>query len=577
MKHSRSPRDSWASLLPMAGGALALAAAYRIPALAARPLPAGILLALVLAGAAMACHRPGAGGATLGLGAAVLPMALMAAGAAPAALLAAAALLISELALRLVRRLAAVQPPERRNLLPRALEGTGRAALATLAAGGVWVWLEEDWKAGFVLALAAAAYLLLWTGLEVADRKIRRPDQPLRYGQILGPLAVDAAGWMAGILLALVGEAAGGALGASLVALFALAVVEAFRNALLREKAQSRARDLERLRRAGQRMITPAQEMESIADRIRSEAAKVLPFHWFQFEALAPGSEFKSWWWGPRSETLEEGVPEPDRHPPALPGVHRRVPWQILERQMRSRPDGTVLGRLRLWCDPRRLDPRQIELLDRLLPQMTASVQRCLVDREAREDPLTGAVMRRVLEKRLHEVHARCCEKGEAMAVVLCDLDHFKRINDTWGHPAGDAALVAVAGVLKDACRASDTCCRYGGEEFVLLLEQTGGEAALAIAERLRRRVETLPFDYDGQPIPLTLSAGVAAFPDLFIKTAGELLLFADEALYEAKRQGRNRCLLDLGQGRYLDVEGAVTATEEAEAGRGVEAPRIFV
>jgi diguanylate cyclase (GGDEF)-like protein len=577
MKHSPAPRDLWASLLPMAGGALALAAAYRVPVLAAHPLPAGMLLALVLAGAAAACHRPAVGSVTLGLGAAVLPMALMSSGAAPAALLAAAVLLTSELALRLIRRFAAVQPPERRALLPRSLESTGRAALASLAAGGVWTWLENDWKAGLVLALAALAYLLLWAGLEVADRKIRRPDQPLRFRQILLPLAADAAGWMAGILLALTAGVAGRTLGAALVALFALLVVEAFRNALLREKAQSRARDLERLRRAGQRMITPAEEMASIADRIRFEAANVLPFLWFQFEALAPGSEFKSWWWGPRSETLEEGVPEPDRHPPALPGVHRRVPWQILERQMRSRPDGTVLGRLRLWCDPRRLDPRQIELLDRLLPQMTASVQRCLADREAREDPLTGAVMRRVLEKRLHEVHARCHEKGEAMAVVLCDLDHFKKINDTFGHPAGDAALVAVSAILKDMCRGSDTCCRYGGEEFVLLLEQTGGEDALAIAERLRRSVESLPFEYDGRPIPLTLSAGVAAFPDLFIKTAGELILFADEALYEAKRQGRNRCLLDVGQGRYVDVDGNMTATEEGEVGRGVEAPRIFV
>jgi len=73
-----------------------------------------------------------------------------------------------------------------------------------------------------------------------------------------------------------------------------------------------------------------------------------------------------------------------------MPGFHRRTNWQILERLLRSRPDGTVLGRIRLWCDPRRLDPREVELLDRLLPQTTASVQRCLLDREAREDPLTG-------------------------------------------------------------------------------------------------------------------------------------------------------------------------------------------
>ena len=78
----------------------------------------------------------------------------------------------------------------------------------------------------------------------------------------------------------------------------------------------------------------------------------------------------------------------------------------------------------------------------------------------------------------------------------------------------------------------------------------------------------------EGQRVPLTLSAGVSSFPELYIKTAAELILFADEALYEAKRRGRNRCLLDIGQGRYMDVEGNVLATEEATP--AAEAPRIF-
>jgi diguanylate cyclase (GGDEF)-like protein len=165
-------------------------------------------------------------------------------------------------------------------------------------------------------------------------------------------------------------------------------------------------------------------------------------------------------------------------------------------------------------------------------------------------------------------------EAGGPLAVVLCDLDHFKRINDTYGHSSGDAALVAAANVLKEARRETDLCCRYGGEEFVLLLESTSGETALAVAERVRASIEALDFRVDGEHGALTLSAGVACFPDLYIKTAAELLLFADEALYEAKRRGRNRCLLDLGQGRYLDVEGAVHASEESP--RALEPPRIF-
>src|SRR6202012_3171533 len=102
------------------------------------------------------------------------------------------------------------------------------------------------------------------------------------------------------------------------------------RHGLLHRKAQDRARDLERLRRASRRMTTPLVEMPPIPARIHTECERVLesdksPLFWFQFEALAPGSEFKSWWWGPDSEVLEEGVPEPDRYPPKLPGFHRRT------------------------------------------------------------------------------------------------------------------------------------------------------------------------------------------------------------------------------------------------------------
>jgi diguanylate cyclase (GGDEF)-like protein len=576
MKRSRSPRDLWASLLPMVGAFVALVAAFRMPALLSPvPVPVGLLAILFLAGAALACHRPAAGSTTLGLGAMVLPAAFRLSGAAPAAALAASAFLTAELALRVARRFGAFQPVERRELVPRAFEAAGRTALASLGAGCAWVWLVERWHPLLVLAAAAEAYFLLWIGLEAADRKIRRPEAPLRWRQIFIPLSLDAGGWIAGAALLLAGDGAGWPLAAFLLLCFAALAVETTRHGLLREKAQSRARDLETLRRAGQRMSAPTEEMTAIANRIRSECARVLPnFVWFQFELLTPGSEFPSWWWGPESEALADGVPEPERFAPALPGFHRRTPWQILERQLRSRPEGTVLGRIRLWCDPRRVEPRHVELLDRLLPQMGLSIQRHLLDREAREDALTGLATRRILEKRLHDAHQLCCESGGAMAVILCDLDHFKRINDTFGHTAGDAALIAVAGVLKPMRRQEDFCCRYGGEEFVLLLEGTAGARARALARRRRGAGATRAFAGEGRRIPLTLSAGIASFPELHIKTAAELILFADEALYEAKRQGRNRCLLDIGQGRYLDRDGNVLTSEELPP--VPEAPRIF-
>jgi diguanylate cyclase (GGDEF)-like protein len=579
MKRSRSPRDLWASLLPLLGAPLALAMAARFAAMVRTdPMPVWLLVTLGVTGIAAACHRPAAGIATLGLGAMLLPAAFRLSGAVPAAALAAAVLLSAELLLHVVQRLANFQPTERRGFLPRSLESTGRVALVVLASGGMWtLGSARAWNPTVALSAAAAIYFLVWIGLEVADRKLRRPESPLQWRRLLIPLAVDAGGWIAGACVLSVGDRAGWILAAVLAGCLAALAVETTRHGLLHRKAQDRARDLERLRRASRRMTTPLEEMASTADRIHTECAKVLEkslLYWFQFEALAPGSEFKSWWWGPGSEILEEGVPVPDRYPPALPGFHRRTPWQIAERLLRAKPDDTVLGRIRLWCDPRRVDPREMELLDHLLPQMAASVQRCLLDREAREDPLTGVAMRRVLERRLHEGHARCCETGGSMTVILCDLDHFKKINDTYGHPAGDAALVAVAGVLKSLRRSEDLCCRYGGEEFVLLMEGMGGEEGLAAAERLRAAIAALELDFQGQRIPLTLSAGVASFPELYIKTAAELILFADEALYEAKRRGRNRVLLDIGQGRYMDTEGSVLSTEEAHA--AAEPPRIF-
>jgi diguanylate cyclase (GGDEF)-like protein len=576
MKRSRSPRDLWASLLPTLGALLALAVAARMPALEpAEVMPPGLLLALILAGAAAACHRPFRSISTVGLGTLVLPLAFEGAGGVPAAGLAASSFLAAELLLRLVRRTTVYGVPDRRSLV-RSLESAGRGVLASLAAAVAWVVFPPETSLATIAATAGLTYLVFWVGLEVADSKIRRPEQPVvgRWKTLLPPMALDAFGWTAGSVLVATGRTAGWTLAGLLVAAFGVLALEAARNRVLHERSHHRAYDLERLRRAGKRVVNKGErEIVDVADRIKVECGRVVSFFWFQFELLAPGSEFKSWWAGPKGaeSDLRLGVPEPDRYAPVLPGVHRRAQWSIVERQLRA--DGTLLARLRLWCDPRLLDTQGVELLDRLLPQMTVSVARCLAGREAREDTLTGAALRRVLEKRLHEVHARVRNEGGEMAVILCDLDHFKKINDTYGHPAGDAVLVAAAGVLKTAHEGA-LCCRYGGEEFVLLLEGMGGKEALALAEQVRQKIETLPFEYEGQSIRMSLSAGVACYPELMAKTAAELILFADEALYEAKRRGRNRVLLDVGQGRYQDVEGNVFQSEETP--KTSEPPRIF-
>ena len=184
-----------------------------------------------------------------------------------------------------------------------------------------------------------------------------------------------------------------------------------------------------------------------------------------------------------------------------------------------------------------------MELLDALLPQIAISVRQALTEREAKRDHLTGLPDRRVLEARLEEAYRACRLDGSSMAVVMCDIDRFKRINDSHGHAAGDGALLKIAEVLESCRRETDLCARYGGEEFAVVLQRGDGETALAVAERIRQAVGATVFLHEGTRIPLRISAGVAAYPELYVDSGKELLLLADEALYEAKRRGRDRCL----------------------------------
>lgn len=178
------------------------------------------------------------------------------------------------------------------------------------------------------------------------------------------------------------------------------------------------------------------------------------------------------------------------------------------------------------------------------------------IERLAYFDMLTGLPNRKLFLDRLRAWTEREADGGQAAALFFLDLDHFKRINDTWGHAVGDRALAAVAAVLTAPSRGRDLCARFGGEEFVLLFEETDGETALEIAERLRRRVEALELEEDGRRLELTMSFGVAAFPELHVRSGHELVELADAALYTAKHLGRNLCLLDTGGGRLKTAAG---------------------
>jgi len=158
----------------------------------------------------------------------------------------------------------------------------------------------------------------------------------------------------------------------------------------------------------------------------------------------------------------------------------------------------------------------------------------------ATRDPLTGLFNRGYLQEAFALELKRASRSHRAMSVVMIDIDHFKNINDTFGHAAGDRTLREVAKRLIRASRSTDTLARYGGEEFVVILAETGFANAMVSAERFRAAIDGMLVEGDGKRRLLTISAGVASYPEHGIDAA-ELLAHADAALYMAKRTGRNR------------------------------------
>jgi diguanylate cyclase (GGDEF)-like protein len=164
--------------------------------------------------------------------------------------------------------------------------------------------------------------------------------------------------------------------------------------------------------------------------------------------------------------------------------------------------------------------------------------------RASRRDELTGIANRRAMDEALDRAWQRFHRHGRGFAVVLVDIDHFKRINDTLGHAAGDSVLVQVAQRLQQHARASDAVGRIGGEEFLLLLDETAAAPALQSAERLRALIGETPVPAAGQGLTVTVSVGVAVI-DAQDREPDLLLRRADRALYRAKGEGRNRVAFD--------------------------------
>ena len=179
---------------------------------------------------------------------------------------------------------------------------------------------------------------------------------------------------------------------------------------------------------------------------------------------------------------------------------------------------------------------------------------------QSTHDAMTGLYNRRYLEESLDRELIRAKREGHCVSLVMADLDHFKVVNDRYGHLAGDAVLRAFSALMMKHSRGSDINCRYGGEEFLMILPSMDEETALKRAEQLREAIAEMPVKYRAIDIPITASFGVAVFPQ-HGQNGDELIGSADKALYVAKKSGRNQVKTYSSSIADGDMHGALCAS----------------
>lgn len=220
---------------------------------------------------------------------------------------------------------------------------------------------------------------------------------------------------------------------------------------------------------------------------------------------------------------------------------------------------GMNLGNLRVQRSFRFQEP-EIAAFETLVGALIYPLRNATLYREAQlaslTDALTGAANKRALDYQLNRDVSLAKREQTALSALVLDIDHFKRINDGFGHAAGDSVLKSVVESIKANCRDSDTVFRSGGEEFVVLLANAGTRDAMIIAERIREAVAAYSFQYNGENIPVTLSIGCSTYTPN--ETGSTFIERADRALYLAKKTGRNKTC--------IDEVSAAAMTEEAPA-----------
>jgi diguanylate cyclase (GGDEF)-like protein len=276
---------------------------------------------------------------------------------------------------------------------------------------------------------------------------------------------------------------------------------------------------------------------------------------------LEPGSlllraeELTPWriQWGTRPISSAQAREHGTRLPPALDSLQAEYLVPVVFRE-------ELLGLLVLGPtrQGRALDGLDLERLEDIAERSSAMLEHARLFALASNDTVTGLSRRRIFQERLHQELVRARRSLRPFTVAIADIDDFKRLNDTWGHPAGDAALKMISRRLAAGCRRSDTVSRVGGEEFALLFPETTLEAAAQQAERLREAIAGEGIDVaPGVTVHLTLSFGVYGWQPTaedLVLDAEELTRRADQALYGAKRGGKNRVVV------YGGAEARATA-----------------
>ena len=321
-----------------------------------------------------------------------------------------------------------------------------------------------------------------------------------------------------------------------LLTLFATQASIGLQNAKLYSQVQRRAAQLEAINAIAKR-TTVELDLKELLDRLCAQLPNSFPIeHVSIFLRDEDGNLLLRAQQGTSPVALKAGEILPEGHPVTAAGEDREVRLPLVS-------FGENLGLLA--CVTRHgqaflpTDRQALESVADILATATQNAR--YVDRVrqlAYRDGLTGVFNRRYFESRLIEEITRAARYGAGVSVLMVDLDHFKKVNDEFGHMLGDDVLRTVSSIFTRTLRKVDVVCRYGGEEFAIILPATPGGSAYIVADKLRRAVAGA--QHPGVPIPVTISAGVAEFPANGI-TRDDIVRAADAALYRAKQSGRNQ------------------------------------